>query len=187
MEPFDKDIDKRKQKDSFDISNENEFERISSEIQKMFESFCFIEMLGEIRRDKFRENKWFTYNFIIKTQVLEGPKSRKFDSYPLKITPRLPLNSRKDKSTFDIIGGDNEVTITIEMPDVKKGDISLRVTRDSIEIIDTKPMREYYRLINLPCSVKSKTAKATYRNGVLDIIIRRENKRESGVIEIEKE
>ena len=121
MEPFDKDIDKRKQKDSFDISNENEFERISSEIQKMFESFCFIEMLGEIRRDKFRENKWFTYNFIIKPQVLEGLKSRKFDSYPLKITPRLPLNSRKNKSTFDIIEGDNEVTIPIEMPDVKKG------------------------------------------------------------------
>ena len=48
-------------------------------------------------------------------------------------------------------------------------------------------MREYYRLINLPCSVKSKTAKATYRNGVLDVIIKKENKRESGVIEIEKE
>ena len=121
MEPFDKDIDKRKQKDSFDISNEDEFERISSEIQEMSESFRFIEMLGEIRRDKFGENKWFTYNFIIKTQVLEEPKSRKFNSYPLKITPRLPLNSRKDKSTFDIIEGDNEVTITIEMPDVKKG------------------------------------------------------------------
>lgn len=121
MEPFDKDIDKRKQKDLFDISNEDEFERISSEIQEMFESFRFIEMLGEIRRDKFRENKWFINNFDINTRSIEKPKIQKSNSRLLKITPRLPLNSRKNKSTFDIIEGDNEVTITIEMPDVKKG------------------------------------------------------------------
>jgi len=48
-------------------------------------------------------------------------------------------------------------------------------------------MRKYYRLINLPCSIKPKTAKATYRNGVLDITIKKENKGESGVIKVEKE
>ena len=46
---------------------------------------------------------------------------------------------------------------------------------------------EYYRIINLPCNVKSKTAEATYRNKILDSIIKKENKRENGVIEIEKE
>ena len=48
-------------------------------------------------------------------------------------------------------------------------------------------MRKYYRLINLPCNIKSKTAKATYGNGVLDITIKKENKGESGVIKIERE
>ncbi len=48
-------------------------------------------------------------------------------------------------------------------------------------------MRKYYRLINLPCNIKSKTAKATYRNRVLDITIKKENKEERGVIKIERE
>ncbi len=62
-----------------------------------------------------------------------------------------------------------------------------RVSGESIEILAYTSMREYYRLANLLCNVKSKTVKSTYRNGVLDIIIKKENKRESGVIEIEKE
>ncbi len=69
----------------------------------------------------------------------------------------------------------------------KKRTPNLRVSGDSIEILADTSMREYYRLANLLCNVKSKIVKSTYRNGVLDIIIKKENKRESGVIEIEKE
>jgi len=61
------------------------------------------------------------------------------------------------------------------------------VSRGSIEIMAATPMREYYRPINLPCNVKSKTTETTYRNEVSDIIIKKDNKRESGVIEIGKE
>ena len=74
MKPFDKDTDKRKQKDSFDISAEDEFKRTSGEIQEMFKNFRFIEMLEEIRRDVFRTNKCFINNFDINTISFEKPK-----------------------------------------------------------------------------------------------------------------
>ena len=70
--------------------------------------------------------------------------------------------------------GNNEVTITINIPDTKKEDIGLWITRDTIEIIPNNPDGKYHRLINLPCNVKSKTATFTYRSGILDIIVKRE-------------
>jgi len=178
MEPFDKDTDKRKQKDLFGLSAEDEFGKISSEIQEMFESFRFIEMLEEIRRDGFRANKWFINNFDINTRSFEKPKIQESNSRLLKITQEAPIESKEDKSTFDIVKGDNEVAITLEIPWVEKEDIDLRVARGSIEITTTKPMGEYYRLINLPCDVKSRTLTFTYRNGILDIILKRGEKEE---------
>jgi len=174
MKASDRDSDRRKQKDSFDISTEDEFGRISSEIQEMFESFRFIEMLEEIRRNEFRANNWFAYNFIIKTPTLKEPMSQKFDLYPAKITQKTAKKSKEDRSSYDVIKGDNEVTITIDMPDTKKEEIDLRITKDTIELMPNNPKGKYHRLINLPCNVKSKTATFTYRNGILDIVIMRE-------------
>jgi len=187
MKASDKNSDRQKQKDSFDISTEDKFERISSEIQEMFESFRFMEMLEEIRRNEFRANNWFAYNFIIKTPTLEEPMSQKFDLYPAKITQKTAKKSKEDRSSYDVIKGNNKVTITIDMPDTKKEEIDLRITKDTMELMPNNPAGKYHRLINLPCNVKSKTAKATYRNGILDIIIEKENRAKKGVNKIEKE
>ena len=173
MKAFDRNFDKRKQKNSFDIFAEDKVDSLSSEIQNMFESFRLIEMLEEIRRDQFKANNWFAYNFIIKTLPVEEPISHKFETYPLKITQKTTKKSKEDRSSFDIIKGNNEVTITIDMPDTKKENIGLMVTKDTIEIMSNNPEGRYHRLINLPCNVKSKTATFTYRNGILDIIIKR--------------
>ena len=174
MRASDRDSDRQKQKKSFDIFSEDKVENISSEIQKMYESFRLIEMLEEIRRNEFRANNWFAYNFIIKTPTLEEPMSQKFDLYPAKITQKTAKKSKEDKSSYDVIKGDSEVTITIDMPDTKKEEIDLRITKDTIELMPNNPKGKYHRLINLPCNVKSKTATFTYRNGILDIVIMRE-------------
>ena len=174
MKTSDRNSDKRKQKNSFDIFTDDKVESLSSEIQNMFESLRLIEMLEEIRRNEFRANNWFANNFIIKTPTIEEPMSQKFESYPLKITQKTTKKSKKDSSSLDIIKGDNEVKITIDMPDTKKENIGLWITKDTIEIMPDNPEGKYHRLINLPCNVKSKTATFTYRNGILDIIIKRE-------------
>jgi HSP20 family protein len=131
-------------------------------------------MLEEVRRNEFRANNWFAYNFIINTSPVEESMRQKFESYPLKITQKTTKKSKEDRSSFDIIKGDNEVTITIDVPDTKKENIDLRITKDTIEIMPNNPEGKYHKLINLPCNVKSKTATFTYRNGILDIIIKRE-------------
>ena len=74
MKASDRNFDRRKQKNSSDIFSDDKVESLSSEIQEMFKSFRFIEMLEEIRRDVFRTNKCFINNFDINTISFEKPK-----------------------------------------------------------------------------------------------------------------
>jgi HSP20 family protein len=170
MKTSDRNSNKRKQKKSFDIFTDNKVENLSREIQNMFESLRLMEMLQEIHRNEFRANNWFDYNYIIKALPVEKPMTQKFESCSLKTTKK----SKEDRPPFDIITDDDEVTITIDMPDTKIENIGLWITRDTVEIMPNNPKGKYHRLINLPCHVKSKAATFTYRNGILDIMIKRE-------------
>lgn len=67
MKASDRTSDKQKRKNSFKIFAEDKFESLSREIQNMSESFRLIEMLEEIRGNKFISNNWFEYNFITRT------------------------------------------------------------------------------------------------------------------------
>ena len=134
-------------------------------------------MLEEIRQNEFRTNSWFAYNSIIRNPEIEEPTSQKFDSYTPKITQKTNEDLKEDTSSFDIIKTKNEVTITIEMPDIKDEDIDFKVTKDTIEIIPDHPAGKYHKIISLPCNVRPRTLTFTYRNGVLDIILQRGKKR----------
>jgi HSP20 family protein len=80
----------------------------------------------------------------------------------------------------DIIEGDDDVAITVEIPGVEKEDIKLNVTPDNLEIrVDTEK-RKYHKILDLPCDVKPKTTKATYKNGILDIVLKRREKKKQG-------
>ena len=38
----------------------------------------------------------------------------------------------------------------------------------------------YHKLVNFPCDVQPKTTKATYKNGVIDVIIKRKERKKKG-------
>ena len=91
----------------------------------------------------------------------------------------LKISDEREPIT-DIIEGDEDVAVTVEIPGVEKEDIDLNVTRDNIEIKVTNPKRKYHKNLELPCDVKPKTTNATYKNGVLDIVIKRKEKKKEG-------
>ncbi len=86
---------------------------------------------------------------------------------------------------IDLIEKDNEIIATAEMPGLEKQDIKINLTEDRLEIsAETKREEEkkekgyvykerrsgsYYRAISLPSPVDSDNAKASYKNGVLEI------------------
>jgi len=91
------------------------------------------------------------------------------------------------KALVDVQETDKEVIVTAELPGMKKEDIDLNVTSERVEIKaqtkeETTEEKEgytaygkwyagFYRNVPLPAGVKSEESKATYKNGVLEIIL----------------
>lgn len=91
------------------------------------------------------------------------------------------------KALVDLQETDEEVIVTVELPGMKKEDIDLNVTSERVEIRaqakeETTEEKEgytaygrwyagFYRNVPLPADVKSEESKATYKNGVLEIIL----------------
>ena len=177
MDPFD---DERKRKNPFDFIDDDEFERIFNEMQKMFESSDFKEMIEDMFKSGFDPNKRFVHGFSLNIGQDGKPKIQEFGNRPVKKQTGKPVISDEREPLTDIIEGDEEVAITLEIPGVSKEDVDLNVTKNALEIKVNTPNRKYHKNVDLPCDVKPKTTKATYNNGVLDIVIKRKEKKKDG-------
>ncbi|OYT57776.1 hypothetical protein B6U70_02030 [Euryarchaeota archaeon ex4484_162] len=177
MDPFRRDRDKRRKRNPFDFFgfDDEDFERIFEEMQRMLE-----RMFRDIPFDQIEWNKPFVHGFSIRIGPDGKPKIEEFGNKP-SITPDGErIISEEREPLTDVIEGDEEVSVTVEIPGVEKDDIDLRVTEDSLEINVDTPQRKYHKIVELPCEVKPKTTKATYKNGVLDVVIKRKEKKKKG-------
>ncbi len=100
---------------------------------------------------------------------------------------RQPLSDLKET--------DNEFIATIEMPGVEKKDIKLEVTENSLKVKAEKKQeskiekkdylreersyRGFYRAMALPSKVLPERAKASYKDGVLEIILPKAEKKKT--------
>ncbi|PNX46309.1 MAG: hypothetical protein BV459_06635 [Thermoplasmata archaeon M11B2D] len=109
------------------------------------------------------------------------PQIEDFGNRSIRSPEGIPTISEELEPLTDIIEGENDVAITVEIPGVEKDDIELVATQDALEIKVDSPKRKYHKRIDLPCNVKTKSTKATYKNGILDIVLeKKEKKKDSG-------
>ncbi len=80
----------------------------------------------------------------------------------------------------DVMEGENTISITAEIPGVTKEDIDLEVTEDTVKIKVDTPERKYYKEIALPEKVIPDSAKASYKNGILDVVLEKARKKKKG-------
>lgn len=88
--------------------------------------------------------------------------------------------SEEREPLTDIIESNEDVSITVEIPGVEKDDIDLNATENQLEITVDTHQRKYHKIVNLPSDVKPTTTKATYKNGVLDVIILKKERKKDG-------
>ncbi|HVP92420.1 MAG TPA: archaeal heat shock protein Hsp20 [Acidobacteriota bacterium] len=95
--------------------------------------------------------------------------------------PRLDVKEEREP-LVDVINTDGEVKVVVELPGVEKEDIKLYGTEKTLTISVDKPQRKYYKEIDLPALVDSKTAKSNYKNGVLEVTLtkKKEQKKPKG-------
>ena len=172
---------KKKRRNPFDISGfDDDFfkdilndERIMEDIRRMTE-----EMMRMF--SNAQPGKPIVHGYKIKFGRDGKPVIEDFGNKHIKTPKGEATISEEREPLTDIIEGDNDVAVTVEIPGVEKEDIDLNVQNESINIKVDSPKRKYQKKLDLPCDVIPKTTKATYKNGVLDIVIKRKEKKKPG-------
>jgi len=67
---------------------------------------------------------------------------------------------------------EQSLKVVAEMPGVQKEDIELQSTEDSLTIKARNKDRNYETTVPLNSPVEPNSAKATYRNGVLEVVLK---------------
>ncbi len=73
----------------------------------------------------------------------------------------------------DVINEKKEVVVICEIPGVNKEDIRLSVNEKSMNIRVETSTRKYNKTLKLPAPVDSKSANANYKNGVLEVRLKK--------------
>jgi HSP20 family protein len=146
-------------------------------MQRMFENTDFNEIIKDMFFNNPNSNIYFILDYGIKKDILETPIDREYVNIQKKPNNNNQIYSNERELPIDVIEGDDTVSITIEIPDVEKEDIKIITNEETLEINVKTPNKNYRKLINLPCSVKEKSIKTTYKNGIFDIVIKRKKKK----------
>ena len=182
MDSFDNDRDKRKRRrNPFDIFGfDDDFirdlfndDRIIEDIRRMAEEM--MKMFSNVQ-----PGKPVVHGFKVQFGPDGKPRIEDFGNRSIKSPEGDPIISEEREPLTDIIEGEDDFAVTVEMPGVEKEDIDLNVTTDIIEIKVDAPARKYHKRIDLPCDVLPKTTRATYKNGILDVVVKRKEKMKSG-------
>jgi HSP20 family protein len=98
--------------------------------------------------------------------------SKKPGAFGLEQPALEPKDSREP--LVDVINETEQVRVVAELPGVEKSDIKTTISENRLTIsVDSAKIRKYYKEIELPTSVDPDTSKASYNNGVLEIVLRK--------------
>lgn len=73
----------------------------------------------------------------------------------------------------DIMEEDDDVVVVAELPGVERDDIKLHTTRDELVISVDTPKRRFHKELRLPAIVDPNSAQASYKNGVLEVRLKK--------------
>ncbi len=130
----------------------------------------FNEMMREFENMEPGEHMTgpFFYGFSINQRPGEEPEVREFGN----IRPeggRIEIGERKP--LVDVFDTEKTVQIVAEMPGIEKQDVELSAEGRELEIKASRGDRKYHEFVELPADVDVDSAKASYKNGVLDITL----------------
>lgn len=93
--------------------------------------------------------------------------------------PVSPAELSSRKPLVDILETDDSLHVVVEMPGVTKEDITLECDGSTLDIQANGTDRKYSEHVDLPSNVLPDSAKATHKNGVLEVVFQydRSNKR----------
>ena len=86
--------------------------------------------------------------------------------------PRLDVKEEREP-LVDTIVLDEVVKVVAELPGVEKSDINLECTGKSLTLRVESAGHRYFKELELPVEVDPDTSRASYKNGVLELVLTR--------------
>lgn len=169
-------------------------DRFFEEIDKMMEEMLK-EAFSEIPEEAVRERKTpdgrtikeygpYVYGYSMNIGPDGKPIIREFGNVKpsLKGGPRgrPKLEVKDEREPLIDVMVNNDVRVVAELPGVDKKDINLEATEETLTISVDTEQHKYYKKIELPDEVDPDSAKANYKNGVLEVILAKQKKKEKG-------
>ena len=145
------------------------FEEVQRMFEKLFEDSMELDDWGGFGSE-YSDRRPTVYGWSITIGPSGEPIIRAFH------TPRRGAVVREEpvpekKPIVDVFEEDGEVVVIAELPGVRKEDIRLNATGDSLEI---RAAGSFYKVVKLPSRVDPERARATFNNGVLEVRLPKE-------------
>jgi HSP20 family protein len=155
----------------------------------------FFKELGEIPEDLSQEHTLpdgsvkkeygpFVYGYSVKIDSDGKPVVREFGNMKPNAPggeDKKPLSLQESREPLvDVIQESEQIKVIAELPGVEKEDIQLFATEKMLTLDVTNPEHRYHKELELPFEVDEDSATSTYRNGVLETVMKRKRERGSG-------
>lgn len=175
-----------------------EIDEYFKEVEKMFEEM-FKEVQTRVPKELVREKKLpsggfvremgpFVYGYSITIGPDGKPKIREFGNVRPKLAPKPEVRVSKEREPLvDVIEEEKTIKVIAEIPGVNKEDINLECIDKVLKISAQSVERRYYKEVDLPTEVEAESAKASYKNGILEVVLnkKKEVKEKGKSIKIE--
>ena len=138
---------------------------------KLKEAGGEIKKEGEIDLSRLKEGMKGVYGFSIKTAVGGKPVVETFGN--IKKTPEGPVVEEEREPLTDVFDEKDEVLIISEIPGINGEGLSLDLKGDILEIVAVGKNRKYRKEVLLPTQVKKETLSHTYKNGILEVRVKK--------------
>jgi HSP20 family protein len=168
-----------------DNFNTNIFEDLKNDFEEEFErqtEQIFRELEQKMSENLKNENNnysdkigTFVYEFSINIEKNNKPKIKKIKHIKSVSEAKSFLEDlHSNEELIDILENEKEFKIILEMLGIKKSEIKIRVTEDSIIVFTEN--KKYLKKISMPKKIKPNLVKSTYNNGILEINVRKMEK-----------
>ncbi len=126
----------------------------------------------------------FVYGFSMSVGPDGKPVIREFGN--VEPSSKGPLLKEEREPLVDVIQDGNDVVVVTELPGVERNQINLEYADRTLKLTVSAPKRRYLKEMEIHQLVDPKTARATYKNGVLEVRFHKSDTRKPGrVIRVE--
>jgi len=136
------------------------------------------EMMDEMVRQTFetsskeeRAHKPYVFGFSVRAGPDGKPVIREFGN--LQRGSSGTLIREESEPLVDVVEEKDEVVVVTELLGVDKESIKVNATENHLVVSVEAPQRKYYKEVELPARVDPKSALASYKNGVLQVRVRK--------------